>query len=221
MRPKQFNLFKKDLRFHGGCLLYGKRKSLRPLSRKDPIHIVLRSSWAYGENSFLLARNKKSITRLIERVAKKYVIKIYRVALVSNHLHLIIKISNRKNYHTFIRVLSGFIASHTMRLKSFKQFQEIRRKRIAGDPPTSAKKHQQAESETQGIGQAFWQFRPFTRILHWGRDFKTCCEYLLKNNLEANGFIPYSPRKNGYKKAVIEENFESIPKRKEKYEESE
>jgi geranylgeranyl diphosphate synthase type II len=33
-------------------------------------------------------------------------------------------------------------------------------------------------------GQAFWEYRPFSRILHWGRDYKTACQYLLKNTLE-------------------------------------
>jgi hypothetical protein len=52
--------------------------------------------------------------------------------------------------------------------------------------------------ETQGKGQKFWQFRPFSRVMSWGRDFKSGCEYVVQNTLEALGFIPYKPRRNHY-----------------------
>lgn len=204
--PHQFNLFKKDLRHHGGGLLYGKRKSRRPLSTKEAIHIVLRSSWAYGSNSFLLLKNKKDIERILLRVSQTYHVKVYRQAVVSNHLHLIIKISNSKNYKTFVRVLSSRIASHVMKMQSFKLFQKLLAKEAhvkPGDPPTYVQiQYQKARQEVQGKGQAFWQFRPFTRILSWGTDFKGSCQYLLKNALEASGFIAYAIRKesNLYKK---------------------
>lgn len=201
-KNQQLNLFKKDLRFFGGSLLHGKRRSTRPLNSKDPIHIVLRSSWAYGSNSFLLLKNKKQIERFILQTSMRYQIKVYREAIVSNHLHLIIKISNRKNYQTFIRVLSSQIASHIMKMQSFKIFQETLLKSVtlAGDPPTSQQKLRKAFLETQGKGQAFWQFRPFTRLLHWGKDFKNSCQYLLRNTLEAIRFIKYVERKDRYQK---------------------
>jgi len=191
---QQLSLFKKDLRFHGGSLLNGKRRTVRPLSSKDAIHIVLRSTWAYGENSLLLLKNKKDIQRIILRTAKKYLVRVYKQAIVSNHLHLIIKIPNRKNYQTFIRVLSSLIASHVMKMQSFKVFKKSIFKSAAGDPPNKQRQHQKALLEAQGKGQAFWQFRPFTRILNWGKDFKTACQYLVKNNLKALGFIPYTKR---------------------------
>ena len=48
--------------------------------------------------------------------------------------------------------------------------------------------------------QGFWEFRPFSRIVNWGRDFKNCVQYLKKNVLEALGFVPYKPRKDYYSK---------------------
>ncbi|MBC7421426.1 MAG: hypothetical protein H7328_11930, partial [Bdellovibrio sp.] len=41
-------------------------------------------------------------------------------------------------------------------------------------------------------------FRPFSRVVNWGRDFKTCVSYLKQNFLEAFGFVKYKPRKNLY-----------------------
>ena len=185
---QQFSFFKANERFFGGRLLHGRRRRQRPLSTKEPIHIVLRSSWAQGPFSFLLIKNKKVIERLIESYAKEYAIKVYGKALVGNHFHLIIQIPSRKSYNRFIRVLSSRIASHVMRQQSFKNFQKLIFNQNAGDPPGA--------QEIQGKGQAFWQFRPWTRVMHWGRDFQICRKYLLQNTLEALGFTTYKPRKN-------------------------
>ena len=39
-----------------------------------------------------------------------------------------------------------------------------------------------------------WQYRPFTRIVEWGRDFKNARAYVIKNQREAWGLISYQPR---------------------------
>ena len=39
-----------------------------------------------------------------------------------------------------------------------------------------------------------WEFRPFTRIIEWGRDFKNACAYVVKNQKEAWGLISFAPR---------------------------
>ena len=47
------------------------------------------------------------------------------------------------------------------------------------------------------IAQLFkieWEFRPFTRIIEWGSDFKNTCIYVIKNQKEAWGLINYHPR---------------------------
>jgi len=197
-KSKQLSFFKPYTRFFGGQLLHGKRRRQRPLSTKEPIHIVLRSSWAKGPFSFLLVKNKKPIERLIASNAKSYGVKVYRQAIVGNHFHLIIQIPSRKAYNRFIRVLSSQVASHVMRSLSFKKFQQLIYDQNAGDPPSGAE-------EIQGKGQAFWQFRPWTRVMRWGRDYQTCCRYLLQNTLEALGFTSYKPRKNIYAKWLSED----------------
>ena len=40
----------RNKKFFGGALLYKRRKSQRPLSKKDSIHFVPRSTWAMGPN---------------------------------------------------------------------------------------------------------------------------------------------------------------------------
>jgi len=189
-KVRQLSFFKSNTRFFGGQLLHGRRRSQRPLSTKEPIHIVLRSSWARGPFSFLLTKNKKTIERLIDFNAKDYGIKVYRKAIVGNHFHLVIQTPSRKAYNRFIRVLSSQVASHVMRSQSFKNFQKLIFNQNAGDPLGAG--------EIQGKGQAFWQFRPWTRVLRWGKDFQNCCRYLMQNTLEALGFTAYKPRKNIY-----------------------
>jgi REP element-mobilizing transposase RayT len=40
-----------------------------------------------------------------------------------------------------------------------------------------------------------WIYRPFTRVIEWGKDFKRACDYVLQNELEGLGLIPYRTRK--------------------------
>ena len=200
-KPRQLQLFKQDLKSFGGTLLLGKRKARRPFSSKNALHLVLRSSWAQGEHSFLQKQNKTAIDRLISRTALSYQVKVYHRAIVGNHLHLLIRAQHRRQYHLFIRVLSSQIASHVMKHRSFREFMKIllankqasnlkashARGSSRGDPPMP-------KPEPQGKEQQFWQTRPFSRVLTWGRDFKTACAYVQQNTLEALGFLPYKER---------------------------
>jgi REP element-mobilizing transposase RayT len=164
------NYSKSQSRIFGGSLLHGRRRRSRPLSTSEAIHLVLRSSWARGPTSFLLTKNKKFIQWLLASNAKKYGIKVYRCAIVSNHLHLVIRIRDRRSYRAFIRVFSGRVATQVMNSQSFQSFQRYLWVKFQSDT-----------NEIQGKGQAFWQFRPWSRILYWGRDFKQACRYVELN----------------------------------------
>lgn len=181
-------MFKNQARFFGGALLDGKRKSIRPLSSKDSIHFVLRSEWAVGKDSFLIPHHRKMIERIIQRFAKKFGVRIYRQAINSNHIHLLLRITNRVLYRAFIKAVSGKIASLIMHGQSFKSFKKSSSLLFAGDGVTNQRQ------------QRFWEFRPFSRIVSWGRDFKNCVNYLKQNTLDALGFVPYTARKNYYAK---------------------
>ncbi len=187
---KQLSFYNASKKFHGGALLAGKRKSLRPLTSKDSIHFVLRSAWATKQNSFLTPRNRREINFLIDHFAKKFGVRVYERAINSNHIHLLLKITNRTLYRAFIRALSGKIASHVMNYQSFETFKRFKIQNEGGDGSLNLQK---AHKE-----QAFWEYRPFSRIVNWGRDYKNCLAYLKKNLLEALGFIPYTERENYY-----------------------
>lgn len=193
-KTKQQSFFKFQKKFFGGALLKGKRKSLRPLSSKDSIHFVMRSCWATGKDSFLATQNRKAVDRIITHFAKKFGVKIYERAINGNHIHLLLKVTNRVLYRAFIKAVSGKIASHVMGNQSFKLFTQSRLDSEWGD---GARAHSR-ECKTPQKDQGFWEFRPFSRIVSWGKDFKTCVAYLRQNILEALGFVPYTARKNYY-----------------------
>jgi hypothetical protein len=114
-------------------------------------------------------RYDKKINEIINKQGRNLGVKIYRLANGGNHLHLIILSSSRRAFNAFIRAISGLIARLILKIER-----------------GSAKNLQ------------FWEKRPFTRIVEWGKDYKSVCAYLLQNTLEALGFIDYQPRKTRY-----------------------
>jgi len=57
-----------------------------------------------------LPKTLNLVDDLVERICKKHGVKIYRYANVGNHLHLVIKILQRRRWNAFIRELAGRIA---------------------------------------------------------------------------------------------------------------
>ncbi len=154
---KQIDLFQmeKVKDEFGGELLIGKRKSRRPISTKHPLHLVLRADVSRS-GTLTHYKRRGPIERLIHIYKKKYGVKIYRLAVVKNHIHLLIKVDRRESYTSFVRVLTGVMA-----------------KRL----------------------QVKWPWRPFTRIVQWGRDFTSAARYVIQNQMESAGVIRYKPRK--------------------------
>lgn len=91
--------------FHGGEFALGKRKRLRTLSSKRPIHCVLKS-----KRRVLYAR-KSWIEREARRLAKKFGVKAYSIAVNFDHIHFALKIPNRQAYNAFVRAFAGILAA--------------------------------------------------------------------------------------------------------------
>ncbi len=174
-----FKGFNSPKSYFGGSLLVGKRKSARPLSSKCALHLILKSSRAKGSSSFL--KHQKQIRFQLDKQAKRFGVRIYRYSNVGNHLHLLIRIHSRREYKKFIRAISSLIqgiVTKTLGANQKKRREKTRREK-----------------------EIFWDFRPFSRVVSWGRDFKIAANYVIKNTLEVLGFIPYTPRKNRYSSA--------------------
>lgn len=101
---KQLKLIKSDLKFHGGEIAIGKRKTRRPLCSKRPIHFVLK---AHNKNLFM---KRVAIERQIQSLARKIGIKIYGLVVNFDHIHFVSRIHSRRIYNRFIRSLTGILA---------------------------------------------------------------------------------------------------------------
>ena len=167
-RNLQLNLLKsKDfkLKHFGGAYLKGNPRFQRPVSVKRSMHLVMKSSMAKGSLSFLNPIRAKRIELTIKTQAKRVGVRIYRYANAGNHLHLVVKTPSRQAFRHFIRASAGLIARLTTGIQK------------------GAK-----------LGKKFWDARPFTRIVEWGRDYLVVSRYVQQNTLEALGFIAYKPR---------------------------
>jgi hypothetical protein len=158
MRAQQLNLLPKPSLEHGGSIRKGKRKIQRPFDRKRPMHLVMRSTRATMDWSFLHRRNKGAIHGLVVDLAKKYGVKLYKYENVGNHLHLLAKFPSRRELKAFLRVLAQAV-----------MFQV-----------TGARK-----GKPQG---RFFDAIVYSRVVSWGREFTALKAYLWKNALESLGF---------------------------------
>lgn len=100
---RQLSLIPNAPLHHGGELARGRRKSSRPLTSRKPLHLVLKAR-------FPLRRHRSLISGEAHRLAEKFCCRIYDIAVASDHVHLVLKISGRKEYCAFIRSLTGLLA---------------------------------------------------------------------------------------------------------------
>lgn len=158
----------------GGILLTSNPKTKRPITTRQTMHIVMRSTLAKGERA--LTRKARELEEILNKQAKRAGVKLYRRAIAGNHIHMIILPRSRDAYKQFIRSISGIIGRKIL---------GVERGRTAG-----SKALREEKSETLRA----WDARPFSRIIAWGKDFVNTCAYVFQNKLEATGFIPYQER---------------------------
>jgi REP element-mobilizing transposase RayT len=143
----------------------GNPREQRPIAQKRPLHLVLRSTLARGSQSFLIPTRARQIERIARELGREKQVRLYHLANAGNHLHLVLQPKSRKAFNSYIRALTGVIARITLGVERGKS-----------------------------KGLQFWDARPYTRIIEWGKDYRGVINYLIQNTLEALGFIPYKPR---------------------------
>lgn len=106
---KQMALLKiESSKAFGGSMLAGKRKSRRPISTKRAMHLVLSSKHVLKNGSF--PRHRKLIEATVGRAIKKFGVKVYRLAVARDHIHMIVKVRSRASYVFFVQFVSGLLA---------------------------------------------------------------------------------------------------------------
>jgi hypothetical protein len=163
MRDRQLVLFGKTtignarLIEHGGDVGKGKRKRARPLDTKKPLHVVLRSSRATRDWSMLRSSFAGRIKNDARRLARRYGLTLYRYANVGNHIHMLARARSRPGLQCFLRVFAGVTA---------KLVTGARRGRPVG---------------------RFWDRLAYSRIVSWGREYRSVAAYVRQNEDEARG----------------------------------
>lgn len=131
------------------------RKCERPLDTRKPVHLVLKSSHARHAMSFLGAKNRIKILKIIKENARRFHVKIHRFENIGNHLHVVASFPRRENFQNFLRTITSLIARAV----------------------TGARKG-------QPFGKRFWDHLAFTRVIMGHRDLSGIKNYLSKNALE-------------------------------------
>ena len=163
MKNSQMKLFPQKWSMQYGGILRNRAKNrgARPLSRKDSLHIVMRSSHAKGAWSFQNPKQIKKIGTFIQEFSKAKGIQILSLANVGNHLHLHVKITNRTLYKAWIRGLTSAIAMMVAGLEGLAQLKKQ--------------------------NQKFWDYRPFTRVVSSLKSFLNLKDYIEINKFEGLG----------------------------------
>lgn len=105
---KQQSFFKPSEKEHGGSLNLKKRKNIRPLDTKMPLHIILKSDKAKG--IYTLIKFNNQISEIIYKLAGKFDVTVYEKNINFNHIHLLVRGKTRKGLQNFFRSLAGIIA---------------------------------------------------------------------------------------------------------------
>jgi REP element-mobilizing transposase RayT len=181
----------KDRFAFGASLLKGSHpKKKRPFSSKLPIHLVMRSSKACGNSSFLL--HNKSLSKILEKQSARHFVKIYSLANAGNHLHLIVQAPSREHLAAFLRAITGriaqLLATHVCLpfLAAQASMHAPPRNQASLQAPPRNQASLQAPPANQRSQEAagFWDARPFSRLVSWGKDFKGVARYIALNSTQ-------------------------------------
>jgi REP element-mobilizing transposase RayT len=156
-------LQKSQKTFFGGKLLKKSHaKVARPLSVSKPMHLVLRSSQARGGWYLLHKTNVKSIRRVLKQQGQRFKVQVLSYKNAGNHLHLLIRGKTKLDIKNFLRTISALIARYVQRV------------------------HKGSAAQ-----KSFWDQRPFTRIVEGYTGLRVAHSYIIQNELEALGVVPY------------------------------
>jgi REP element-mobilizing transposase RayT len=157
---QNYERLKKNPLVYGGRLRntrYGRSRP-RPLSNRQSMHLILKSSKAKG--AYCLregdrGRNFHKIQRILDKFSRKYRVKIHRRANVGNHLHLHVELADLASYNPFIRAITAAIAMAVTKSSRWKK----------------------------GRGK-FWDLRPFTHLVATKLGFQRVNRYIKINQYE-------------------------------------
>ncbi len=148
---------------HGGILRKSSHgRKARPLSTKDPLHLVFKVNKSAVKNGLRHPRTFALMNILLKKYSRKFHVKVEQFSIQKDHVHLLIRAPRRACLQSFFRVLAG-------------QFAQVL-------TDTFTRKHE---------GVKVWKYRPFSRVVKGYKPYKIVRDYIQLNELEAKG-RPYA-----------------------------
>ena len=147
------------------------------------MHVVVRATKAKGRLSFLF--HGQALEKILLRQATRFGVRLYDVANAGNHLHLLLKVDKMKDLGRFLRASCGLIV-----------------RKVSGT---------ERGSPLPEMLRGFFDLRPFSRILSWGKDYNHVKEYLMVNRLEMIGFERMSAKEMLAQIKVLKTSSQLVP----------
>jgi hypothetical protein len=158
----------------------------------------------------------KKVNACVRKQAKAAGIRLYHFVNVGNHLHLVLRINDRRRFRVFIRAITGLIARQVLGAERgpAKQCKNTGSGAGKGSPFKSsagesrAEQRQQVSKHKSGqevlresaqesaqesqheVRPGYWVKRPFTRVASWGKDYAGLGKYMLKNQRQVSQWGP-------------------------------
>ena len=192
---RQESLFKthwKHALTYGGILRKKKLgRSQRPLSSREPLHLVIKANKHTLRTGTLRSPyNRAIIERIIKKYAVRFSIKIEQYSIQGDHIHFLIRASRRFGYQYFFRVIAGQIAQQFQRAGVLKSMTGTAERPQNTTKPQSSTEHRNCESST-----GLWMYRPWTRVVRGYRAYKIVRDYVQLNEAEVRGVIRYNKQR--------------------------
>ncbi|WP_413292556.1 transposase [Bdellovibrio sp. HCB185ZH] len=166
MKQQTFSQLNTHWRFrycHGGTLRRSsKGRGARPLSSKDPIHLVFKINKAAVRSGLRSPRSFNLLRVLLKKYSRKFFVRVEQFSIQTDHIHLLVRGSRRSSMQSFLRVVAG-------------QFAQCLTDTF----------HQKNE------GEKVWKHRPFSRVIKGYKPYRIVRDYIQLNEAEAWG-RPYS-----------------------------
>jgi REP element-mobilizing transposase RayT len=180
MKQQMFSELNTNWKFrycYGGTLRKSsKGRGARPLSTKDPIHLVFKVNKDAVTKGLRSPRNFNLINALIKKYARKFYVSIEQFSVQTDHIHILIRGSRRSVMQSFLRVVAGQFAQCLT--------------------DTFTTKHE---------GPKVWKHRPFTRVIRGFKPYKIVRDYIQLNELEACGRVYSKTRLRGLSEEQLRE----------------
>ncbi len=192
---QEFSFTKTHWKFrysHGGVLRNSRQgRGARPLSVKDPLHLVLKVDRESLQSGLRSYRRYFLIHKIVDKYAKKFFIKIEQISIQNDHIHFLVRTSKRSQHQNFFRVVAGQIAQQF-------QNQGLMKTSVTGTPDApipAVKKGAATDTPPSPPSSAqfakLWKYRPFTRIVKGLKSYKIVRNYIQLNEQEALHRITY------------------------------